>query len=363
MIAGRVVSSVVQRQVHHVTPVAPADAVGLVAMVYEQVADEMRLVVPPALLHSPAPETLAAYWVLSREPLIGAHGDARVTKEAVAAAVSVANICPYCVDMHSAGMYDLTSAQDAEAIAGDRVEEITDPKLRAVSAWARTLHQPDDRAPVPDGTGPAEYAELLGVAVSYHYVARMVNVFLASFLLPPGLGPRSRQRLKRGIGHVLGPTLREPRRPGRSLNLLTPAPLPADAGWAAGSRRIADAVARAYAAFERAGAHALSPAVRALVTERLSRWRGEDSGLSARWCEEAIADLPDADRAAARLALLTALASYRVDDEVVDEFRRHHPDDTILVEAAAWASFAAARQIGARAELAPTGADQGAHRS
>ncbi|MCI4061221.1 hypothetical protein MRQ36_00980 [Micromonospora sp. R77] len=60
-----------------------------------------------------------------------------------------------------------------------------------------------------------------------------------------------------------------------------------------------------------------------------------------------MADLEPADRAAARLALLTAVASYQVDEDVVTEFRQWHPDDVTLVEVAAWASFAAARRVGA----------------
>ncbi|MEK8107788.1 hypothetical protein NKG94_27185 [Micromonospora sp. M12] len=68
-----------------------------------------------------------------------------------------------------------------------------------------------------------------------------------------------------------------------------------------------------------------------------------------------MADLGPADRAAARLALLTAVASYQVDEEVVGEFRRHHPDDGTLVDAAAWAAWSAAALIGARSASAATG--------
>ncbi|BCB89759.1 hypothetical protein Psuf_070720 [Phytohabitans suffuscus] len=73
---------------------------------------------------------------------------------------------------------------------------------------------------------------------------------------------------------------------------------------------------------------------------------GEETGISRAWCEELVAELPASERAAGRLALLAALASYQVDDTVVAEFRAAAPDDRTLVEAAAWASFAAARRIG-----------------
>jgi hypothetical protein len=62
--------------------------------------------------------------------------------------------------------------------------------------------------------------------------------------------------------------------------------------------------------------------------------------------EQAVAGLAEADAAAARLALLAALASYQIDDGLVADFRRHYPDDATLVAALAWASLAAARRIG-----------------
>ncbi|TDB72551.1 carboxymuconolactone decarboxylase family protein [Micromonospora sp. KC723] len=345
MLASRVVSSVVQRQVKHVTPVARAAAEGLVAAVYDQVEQEMRLVIPPVLLHSPSPEALAAYWMLMREPLMAAGAVDRATKEAVAAAVSVANICPYCVDMHSTGMYDLADADDAEAIAADRPDDVADPRLRRLVHWARTAHLPDEQAGSPPFT-EEQRAELVGVVVAFHYLTRMVNVFLASFLLPPRLTPAARRRLKHGISFLLSPTLREfPA--GRALPLLPATPLPTDAAWAAGSETVAAAVARAYAALEAAGDRSVPPAVRELAHQLLDDWRGEETGLDRQWCEDLVERLPVGQRATGRLALLAAVASYQVDESVVAEFRREQPGDRELVEVAAWASLAAARRVGA----------------
>lgn len=347
MVAGRVASSVAQRQVKYVTPVSVGQATGLVARVYAQVAEEMRLVVPPTLLHSPSPDVLAAFWALSREPVV-AGGLGRAEKEAAAAAVSIANICPYCAEMHTVGMYDLSGEHDAEALAADRIEEISDPVVRDIAAWARSAHLLDERAPLPAGLTAAQQTELVGVVVAYHYVARMVNVFLSNFLLPPGLGPRSRRRFKQGLSRVLRPTLRDPRESGRAVALL-PLADPADAPvWAQGDEVVARAVAAVDRVFEAAGERSLSPAVRALVRDRLAQWRGEDTGLSTAWCERLVADLPPADAAAGRLALLTTFASYQVDADVVREFQDHHPDASTLVDAAAWASYAAASVIGAR---------------
>jgi hypothetical protein len=45
------------------------EAKGLVAAVYDQIAEEFALV-SPMMLHSPAPEILAGVWCLSREAFV-----------------------------------------------------------------------------------------------------------------------------------------------------------------------------------------------------------------------------------------------------------------------------------------------------
>lgn len=348
MIAGRLAASVAQRHVRYLTPVPPAAATGRVARVYSQVADEFLIVVPPALLHSPAPPVLAAYWMLVREPLVAAGEVDRLAKEAVAAAVSVANTCPYCVDMHGIGVSELSTMDDAEAVTGDRVGDVTDARVRALTAWARAAHLPGCGSPFPESPFPESHrAELVGVVVAFHYLTRMVNVFLNGTLLPPRLGPAGRRRFVRGVGRLLAPTLRSRPDPGRSVPLLPDAPLPTSAAWASGAGAVATAVARAYAAFEAAGVRSVPAPVRELVSARLQCWRGEEPGLGPQWCDGLVAGLSGAERAAARLALFTAFASYRVDERMVGEFRRWYPQDRTLVETTAWASFAAARRVGA----------------
>jgi hypothetical protein len=64
-------------------------------------------------------------------------------------------------------------------------------------------------------------------------------------------------------------------------------------------------------------------------------------------------------RPAARLALLTALASHQVDASVVAAFRHQAPTDHELLALLSWSSWVAALRVGSW--LAP--ASPGAHRS
>ncbi len=347
MIAGRVVSSVAHRQVRYVTAVPPAEARGLVAAVYTQAQQETRLVTPPLRAHSPAPEVLAACWMLVREPLV-AGAVSRTVKEAVATAISTANTCPYCADMHSTSLYELAGETAAEAILAGDLDGIDDARIRDLVRWAANTDKAgtdrEVRVPMP----AAERAELVGMAVAFHYLTRMVNVFLPNTLLPAGVRGATRRRLKQGISVAMRPALRTPAAPGRALPLLATAPATGDPGWASGNATIAEAMTRAYAQFEVAGRRSLPEAARRITLAQLDRWHGEPPGISARWCEPLLVGLDQPQRAAARLAVLVAVSSFQVDTEVVAEFRRWYPADETLVEAVAWASCAAARLIGQR---------------
>ncbi len=297
-----------------------------------------------------------------RETLLTAGLVDRATKEVVGTAVSLANICPYCVEVHSATLGGLAGGDTAAAIADGRIESIADPGVREIAAWARACGTRDATGPVPFPA--AQAPELVGTVVAFQYLNRMVNVFLRESPFPPGLPTPARGGLMRLLTKILGPTTREVRRPGASLDLL-PAALPADdLSWAAGDPNVSGAFARAAAAIDAGGRRSVPAAVRDLVSARLAAWNGDPPGLGHAWVDDAVSGLAGADRAAGRLALLTALASYQIGQSVIDEFRRDHPEDETLLEVTAWAGLAAARQVGhwtwrPLAGTRPQGADQG----
>jgi alkylhydroperoxidase family enzyme len=333
-----------QAQIRHVPVVPPHAARGLVARVYAQLEHDFGMLAPPVALHAPAPGTLAACWTMLRETLVVSGAADRTAKEVVAAAVSGANACPYCVEVHGTMLYGLAGGRLAGAVRDGRFEAIGDPGLRAVAAWARGSGAVDGAAaPLPAGLGERQAAQLVGVAVTFHYLNRMVNVFLPDSPLPPGLPAAVRGGLRRAAGRLLRPA---PRPPGASLDLLPPAPLPADLAWAAADPDVAGAFARAAAAVEEAGRRSVPDAVRALVRDALAGRAGRPDGPSRGWAEEAVSGLPDRDRPAGLLALLTAMASYQVGPSVIDGCRRAGAGDAELVELASWAALAAARRAG-----------------
>ncbi|MEU1586968.1 carboxymuconolactone decarboxylase family protein [Micromonospora sp. NPDC005710] len=327
--------------VRHVTPVPIAVAEGLVATVYEQVERDFGMLAPPVALHSPAPEPLAGSWMILRETLVARGVVDRGTKEAVATAVSIGNACPYCVDVHSSTMHGLARGRESAQIASGNLDELADPVLRAVAGWARDSGHVAAAVPVPAAAVP----EVLGVAVVFHYINRMVNLFLPESPFPPRLPGAARTTVRRVFGRLMDLSGSGPE-PGAAPTLLPAAPATAVPGWAADSPSIGDAFARAGAAFDRAGLRSVPGPVRSLVTDRLDAWDGRPPGANRGWLSEAVSALAPADQPAGRLALLAAFGSYQSIEADFAAVRATGAGDQELIEVTSWAAMRAALRVG-----------------
>lgn len=333
--------------IRHLHPVPPGSAHGLVAAVYEQARPEFGLL-PPILLHSPNPELLAGMWCVLRETLLcGAMP--RATKETVAAAVSRANRCPFCVDAHSIMLTAAAGGGAAQAIAAGRDQDL-EPELAAVLAWAtsgRSPAVPGMPGPLRPPFPPEHLAEMIGTVAAFEYVNRLAHAFLPGSVVPPAAG-RFKGFVTRLAALPFVSRVRRQRQPGLSLRLVPEEGLPPAQPWARPSPAVAGAFARFIAAVDAAGRESLPAEVRALVAGRLAVWDGTDPGLGSAWLDEAATAVPAAERPAARLALLVAFASYRLDDEAIAAFRATQPGDRALLGAVAWAAFTTADRIAAR---------------
>jgi alkylhydroperoxidase family enzyme len=327
-------------QVRYVTPVPPGAARGLVAEVYAQSERDFGVLAPPVALHSPSPPTLAASWALVRETLIGGDPAGRTAREVVAGAVSAANSCPYCVTIHASAVYRLLGGGVPGQIAAGRIDAITDPEVRQLAQRARDT----GRRPVEARGGLSP--DLAAVAVTFHFLNRMVTVFLDDSPLPPQVPGPVKTRLMRMTATVMLASAGGRLADGTALGLLPEAPLPDEFSWAAAQPRVAEALARSAAAIDAAAAPVVRPAVRELVAQELAAWDGRPAGPSRSWADAAIAVLPAADRPAGRLALLVALAPYQVLPSDVAEFRAIQLADEALIQLTSWAAMAAARRIG-----------------
>src|SRR5215468_10819326 len=166
------------RMFRFVTPVPRRKARGLVAAVYAQSNRELGAAFGPHL--SPAPELQAAAWAALRESQLAGRAP-RALKEAAAAAVAVANACPFCVDAHTAMVHATGEHRLADAVA--RGETPPDPADAALVAWAAATRTPGD-ATLRTLPFPADQAaEYVGTVLVNHFVNRMMDALRPGPLL------------------------------------------------------------------------------------------------------------------------------------------------------------------------------------
>ena len=328
-------------QVRHLSTVPVRSATGTVAEVYAAVETEFGLLAPPVALHAPAPDLLVAVWSLLRESLLVGGTVPRAAKEAVATGVSLANACPYCVEVHAAVLGGLEPGSGARGLRAGGLPAVTEPRLRDLVRWGR------DGGPAPgeDGTVP----ELLAVVLAFHYLNRVVHVFLGPSPLPPGLPPAAGGIVSNLLGRALAPVARKARRSASSDEDVEP---PADLSWAAPRPALARALGRVVAAVDGQGVRVLGGDERHAVRRALALPLDAlpPAALGER-IAALLADVPPGRRPAARLAVLTAVAPHRVDDTVIEDYRASAPErhaDADLLAVVAWAALTAARELTGR---------------
>lgn len=330
------------KAIRYVRPVPFGDATGLTLRVYQHMQADF-MVAPLLTLHSSQPNVMAGAWSILRESLMAGRVD-RTLKETVSATVSKLNACPFCVDAHTMLLHASSEHDVAGAIRRGDFAAIRDARLKVYVDWVLANQTPGATSGQQAPFSREEGAEIAGTVITFHYLNRMANVFLGDALIPT---PTALKGVTgRLIGAIAGKRFVRPLEPGASLEFVPQAPLPLDLSWASASPTVSAAFAGFAQVVEEAGEAALPEPVRVLVSERVREWNGEAMGMSRRWVLEAADTVAEEDRPAARLALLTALASYQVDASVVEDFRGRYPDDGSLIAAAAWASFAAARRVG-----------------
>lgn len=330
--------------VKYVQPVAAGSAVGLVGQVYAQIKRDFGALVEPFTLHSPSPGLLAGAWMACRESqLVG--NVRREIKEAVAATVSGINQCRYCVDAHTIMLNATGKIGVARSISKEKYDRISDLRMRLIVKWASATPSPKSEIIIAPPFSVEDAPEIIGTAVFYHYVNRMVTVLLGETPLPFKYDCL-KSPLKLLAGLYFSRATHHLKLSGESLRFLSESNLPDGLGWAKRSPVIAGAFSRFAAFVEELGMQVLSEEVQTLINERIRDWNGEDLGLSRHWAMKIVKEVDGASMVAGKLALLTALAPYQVNDEVIHAFRHYFPEDEKLLGVLAWGSFSPSRRIG-----------------
>lgn len=183
------------------------------------------------------------------------------------------------------------------------------------------------------------------MAVFYHYINKMANIFLTETPLPLNVS-WMKMTLKRIAGWYFSLAARRSKSYGKSLKFIPDAKLPKEMAWANGSTTISKAFAGFAAVIDEAGNSILTDEVRQCVEKYIHSWNGEDPGMSRQWVEQAIQELDEENKPVGRLVLTASIAPYQVDEQMITSFRHIYPSDKALLGAISWGSFTVSKRIG-----------------
>jgi len=327
-------------QIRYLKSVDYSAATGLAQAVMEQMETDF-LVGPPLTVHMPHPELMAGLWSLCRECL-AAGKIPRTSGDVIAGTVSRLNTCPYCFSIHTSMLHSFGAPELADAILGNRA--ITNQQANELAQWAAATLTPGAAILLKPPFTKEQAPQVIGTALCFHYLNRIVNVFLDP--MPGSTISWLKGQMSRMSGRLMRERFSNQRlEPGRFLDADPGGDLPREFQWAAGDANVAGGVRRLAAAAEAAGRESVDRAVRECVLARMAGWNGESPELGRGWLEAAVASVGENLRPAARLSLLTAFAAYQVDEGIVASFRAVQPRDRDLINTAAWASYSAVRRI------------------
>lgn len=341
-----IVDDMSSKQINYIQAVRPNDATGELDDLYKQIRNDFQLV-PPITLFSANSDMLAGLWAIARESQLAQGLVSRSDKEAVSSAVSSMNNCSYCVDAHIGILHGSSEHDTAKAMLSNDFDSIENTQTKAYVEWALATLSPQSQQLKEPPFSKSEAPEIIGTALSYHYINRMVAVFLGNSPLPVNTDSALLRSIgTRIFGATAGKSIANKKvEAGKSLKFIPEAALPKDFSWAEPNQAIANSYAGFNTLMEKAGEDTIAPEIRELLEEKLNNWSGEEMGISRQWLEEAIKNLDTKHLSTARLVFLTALSPYHVDEEIINDFQKHHPSESELLCVCCWASFSAIKRI------------------
>jgi AhpD family alkylhydroperoxidase len=307
-----------QHLVRYISAASVRHSTGVTKRVFAQMQSENAGVHGPFLVHAAQPQLLAAVWALFRETQL-ASGVPRAHQETIALLVAEENRCPWCIEAHQLALH-------------------TQPLQREIVQWYK-----DNPDPLEDGVHDRLKPEAViahrAAVLLWQYLNRMTNVLLVESAWQ-NFG-RWRTPVTRVMGQVFGTFFLHRRyASGRSLELIAEASLPDHLAWARPHVPIAAGLAYFHQQINLLGADVIPGHLRRFVLEFVNTHRGQKMGLSRRWVDDAIQPLESDSHPMAKLLLLTALASYQIDEDLIRSVRPSLVTDAALLAVLAWGSYA-----------------------
>ena len=323
------------------------DAQGVVKTINQQIDRDFALA-GPLTLSTPSERVHAVRWAAIREAFVVETHVTRAAKEIIAAVVAQINTCPFCVDAHGTSLSATGDDTTAKAIVSGTWKNLEDEKTKALIEWGLNTRNPNASIIQNPPFSEREAPEIIGTALTFHSINRLVNIFLAESPLPGILGSKPLKKivLRLASKTMIKSIVRKKADASDALQFIERHAVQGHLHWAQAVPAYATVLAAEeflLTEIERD----LIPAVSGrLLKEKVSRWQGEDLPMGKAWLSGMLKDIDEKEKPIAKMMFLAVFAPYTVTEEDIQEFREVNSSDKDLVEICFWATQIVTNRIG-----------------
>jgi len=329
--------------IKHIKYIKKNQAKGHLKRLYKHMELNFGKLAEPFVIHSIDEELTAGIWAVFYETILVDGEVKRSLKEAIATSVSEINKCNYCVDAHTIMIFGtekilleiITTIKEGKTIATTQEEKLVFWALQNLKFDSSIILNPPftkDKAP-----------EIIGTAVLFHYINRMVNLFAGNTPLPT---TKMRGALIRiASGFIFAKAIKKKKIKGESL-LFIDEGINGDSFTWAGQKPV---IQKAFQYFKYQTEHKidqiLSPALISLLKSQATQLNLIKSGFGNEKLEIFLKTVKPAERQIAEFCFLTMFESHKVYEKHFQGLKQRFKDAEIL-RVAAFVSMLIADRIG-----------------
>jgi len=170
--------------IKYIRYISKKGATGKLREIYRHIELNFGQLVEPLVLHSLNEELLAGVWAILYETVLIENKVKRSIKETIATCESEINKCNYCADAHSIMIigtenklqHNIQSVKDGKSELKTKEDKLI--------LWALNNLNLNDDIILSPPFNKSERPEIIGTAVLFYYINRMVNIFALDTPLP-----------------------------------------------------------------------------------------------------------------------------------------------------------------------------------
>ena len=333
--------------INYIDSISAKEASGQVKTIYAELKKEMGDVVEPISLHAPLPDLLKGIWGILRETVLVEQEMSRKNKECVGAAVSSSNECPYCVDAHTIMIIGLKDKIAAKAIVNKDLSLISDDELKKLIDWSFNTRffnlQMIKEAPFDAMQAP----EVIGTAVFFHYLNRMVTIFLGPTILPMNIS-FLKEPMKKMAAAMFSKVLATKKEAGTLDYVEKISTSGRDFSWASTNERVEKVFQYFDSVTDKCADEYIPKETRDFINEEMQKWDGANL-KSTKELDELLTKIPEGNRPMAKILYLICLSPHRIQPSHFEDCQKCFGGSSeAILGSFAWASFQAAKRIGSQ---------------